>query len=278
MSTTRPLILITNDDGIQSPGIKHLWDALGNFAELAIVAPYSEKSGSGLSITWNRPLDIREFPWEDSTRAWSVNDGTPADCVKMALSVLMPKLPELIVSGVNSGSNAGRTILYSGTVGGVIEGALRGIPGIAFSFSDFDFPPLGVAQSYIASIVKHFLQHPIPSGSLINVNFPKQFEQGFQGIRMARQGRGYWMENPARRIHPGGNAYYWPGGRWSQFDEKPDSDISLLQQGYLTIAPIRIDDLTDSQLLQEHQEAIQQIEGNGSSPKKVEKKDLFSLE
>jgi 5'-nucleotidase len=257
---TRPLILITNDDGIQALGIKHLWHAISDFADMAIVAPFSEKSGSGLSITWAKPLDISEYPWEDSTPAWTVNDGTPADCVKMALSVLLTQRPHLIVSGVNRGSNAGRTVLYSGTVGGVIEGVMRNIPGIAFSFFDFAFPPLGTAKSYIAAIIKYFLESPLPSGSFANVNFPSRFEKhGIKGIRMARQGRGYWEENPDRRRHPGGSTYYWLGGQWSKHEENPDSDIALLREGYITVAPIHVGDLTDDRLMEKHQNSIQKI-------------------
>src|SRR5574338_1188667 len=128
-------ILITNDDGIKAPGIQHLWSALKDFATISIVAPKTEQSGVGLGITIRSALHIEEFAWEELDSCWSVT-GTPADCVKMALSVLLPSPPDLIVSGINRGTNAGRTVLYSGTIGGVIEGILRGIPGIAFSSFD----------------------------------------------------------------------------------------------------------------------------------------------
>ncbi len=272
---TRPFILITNDDGIQALGIKHLWHAIRDFADVAIVAPYSEKSGSSISFTWTKPLDISEYAWEDATPAWTVNDGTPADCVKMAMSVLLTRRPHLIVSGVNRGSNAGRTVLYSGTIGGVIEGVMRNIPGIAFSFSDTNFPALGTAKSTISAIVKHFLASPLPFGSFMNVNFPSKFEQGVKGIRMARQGRSYWIENPDKRRHPGGSTYYWLGGQWEKHEEATDSDIALLQQGYVTIAPIHVGDLTDQQLLQKHSDSIQQIVPCCKTD--VEEKDLFSL-
>jgi 5'-nucleotidase len=252
----RPFILITNDDGIQAPGIRHLWHAARDFADLAIVAPHTEKSGCGLSITWTKPLHIRESAWEDKTPAWSLN-GTPADCVKMAISVLLMKKPDLIISGVNNGSNAGRTIFYSGTVGGVIEGVLRNIPGIAFSFSDSSPPALGCVQPYIAAIIKHFLEFPLPVGSFLNVTFPTKCDQKIAGIRMARQGRGYWLENPDRRIHPEGSPYYWLGGQWAAHEELADSDVALLQQGFVTAVPISVRDLTDHEVLIKHQEKIQ---------------------
>src|SRR3989338_2220579 len=146
----RPFLLITNDDGISAPGIKHLWQAVHEFADVAIVAPHVEKSGCGLSITWAKPLRIQPFVWDGDTPAWSVN-GTPADCVKMACSVILEKRPQMVLSGVNRGSNAGRTVLYSGTIGGVIEGAYKNIPGIAFSFSDMNMPlpPLESTKKYI---------------------------------------------------------------------------------------------------------------------------------
>src|SRR6185369_1933354 len=112
----KPFLLLTNDDGINAPGIRHLWEAVHEFADVAIVAPGSEKSGCGLGITYTKPLHIQPIAWEKNTPAWFLN-GTPADCVKMALGVLLDKKPDMIISGVNKGSNAGRTVLYSGTVG-----------------------------------------------------------------------------------------------------------------------------------------------------------------
>ncbi|MBM3184535.1 MAG: 5'/3'-nucleotidase SurE, partial [Chlamydiae bacterium] len=168
---TRPFLLITNDDGIHAPGLRHLWESVRAFADVAIVAPIMEKSGCGMSITWGKPLRIQSVIWDNETSAWSLN-GTPADCVKMALSVLLDRPPQLIISGINRGSNAGRTVLYSGTVGGTIEGALKGIPGIAFSFSDEEVPPLSATQEYIFPLIQYFLEHPLPSETILNVNFP----------------------------------------------------------------------------------------------------------
>lgn len=247
----RPFFLLTNDDGINAPGLKHLWQALIDWADLAIVAPHSEKSGCGLSITWTKPLQIRQVPWDMGTSAWSIN-GTPADCVKMAMSVLLEKPPQLILSGVNRGSNAGRTVLYSGTVGGVIEGTLRNIPGIAFSFSDLDIPPLNLTKPYITSIIKHFLKHKLPQGTFINVTFPCDCHENMKGLRFAKQGKGYWIEEPDRRIHPEGIPYYWLGGKWCSFEEDPESDVALLEQGFVTAAPIQISQLTDLKLFEQH--------------------------
>jgi len=242
----RPFLLLTNDDGIFAPGLKHLWEALHEFADVAIVAPAAEKSGSGASITWTKPLVIQPVKWDKDTRAWSLT-GTPADCVKMAVSVLLDRKPDMVVSGINRGSNPGRTVLYSGTIGGVIEGALKQIPGIAFSFCDLETtPPTSVTKPYIFPLIQHFLKHPLPVGSILNVNFPLNCEQGIQGFRFAKQGRGYWRESPDLRTHPQGMPYYWLGGIWTrEKDEDPDSDIALLEQGYVTAVPIHVMELTD---------------------------------
>lgn len=239
----RPFLLITNDDGINAVGIKHLWQAVHEFADVAIIAPHTEKSGCGLSITWTKPLHIRPFPWEQNTPAWSLN-GTPADCVKMALAVLLERTPDMIISGINRGSNSGRTVLYSGTIGGVIEGALKGIPGIAFSFSDFQDPPLSTTKKYIFPIIQYFLKHPFPQGTLLNVNFPYKCKERIKGIKVAKQGKSYWKEAPDRRIHPEGDPYYWLGGAWGAVEEDPLSDVSLLDQGYIAVAPIHVGELT----------------------------------
>ncbi|MBS0624954.1 MAG: 5'/3'-nucleotidase SurE [Verrucomicrobia bacterium] len=249
--TQRPYLLITNDDGIHAPGLKHLWEAVHEHADLAIVAPTTERSGSGLSITWTRPLLIQSVAWEKGTPAWSVN-GTPADCVKMAFGMILKRRPDLVISGVNRGSNSGRTVLYSGTIGGIIEGVLKGVPGIAFSFTDFHVPPVSATKDYIFPLIRHMLKHPLPTGSFLNVNFPLNCQSGVKGFKLGKQGRGYWIEAPEERTHPEGTPYYWLGGRWCGFEEDPESDVAYLDQGYIAAAPIHVDDLTDRQAFQTH--------------------------
>ena len=249
----RPFLLITNDDGINAPGIKHLWQAVHPFADVAIVAPHTEKSGCGLGITWTKPLHIHPVPWELNTPTWSIN-GTPADCVKMALAVLLDRRPDMVISGVNRGSNSGRTVLYSGTVGGVIEGALKGIPGIAFSFSDFAPPPLSATQDYIFPLIQHFLANPLPAGTFLNVNFPYNCKDGVKGLKIARQGKSYWTESPDKRIHPEGVPYYWLGGVWGAVDEDPMSDVAYLSQGYVAAVPLHVGELTCNESFEKHKE------------------------
>jgi len=242
--STSPILLLTNDDGIHAPGLKHLWECVEGFSRPTIVAPHTEKSGSGLSITWTKPLKFHSVAWNSETTAWSLN-GTPADCVKMGCHTILKGEPQMILSGINRGSNAGRTVLYSGTIGAIIEGALKNIPGIAFSFCDFDPPPLSSFQPFMQPLIEHFLKNPLPPGTFLNVNFPPNCAQGVKGLRFAKQGRGYWVENPEERTHPEGLPYYWLGGKWSSFNEEPESDVALLTQGYITVVPIHIHQLTD---------------------------------
>jgi 5'-nucleotidase len=242
MSAKRPLILLVNDDGIEAPGIKHLWRGLRQVADLAIVAPSEERSGAGVGITPRRPLQLHRVDWEDSTPAWKVN-GTPADCVKLGLNAALPRLPDLIVSGINNGQNAGRNALYSGTVGGVIEGTMRGIQGLAVSVTCEPKSNFNIAEQNVAQLVAYLLEHPLPPGTLLNANFPSDVDQ-LQGIRFTRQGRSYWAESLAERRHPDGYPYYWLGGVHLDLEEEQESDIALLKQGYGTVTPLYVENLT----------------------------------
>ena len=241
----RPKILITNDDGIMAPGLKCLWECLqeADFADLIIVAPSGERSGTGVSITWDRPLLLKKVEWPFNTPAWSI-DGTPADCIKMATRVVLKGPIDLIVSGVNAGSNAGRNVLHSGTVGAVIEGVLRNIPGIAFSCENGSRPNYHVAQKYVLSIIEYVLQNPLETGSFLNVNFPEAAENLVKGFKYTRQGKGRWTEDPALHVETESGPSYWLGGKPEELDEQEDCDISYLRKGYLTAVPIHVHELT----------------------------------
>lgn len=250
----RPTILLTNDDGIYAPGIKHLWNGLKDRCDLYIVAPASEKSGVGLSVTLRDPIHITPVKWDENTPAWKVT-GTPADCVRMATHVLLEKCPDLIVSGINRGANSGRNILYSGTVGGVIDGSMKGIPGIAFSCEDFDAPNYEYFESDIISLVDYVLEHPLSKGTFLNVNFPSSYKSEHKGYRFARQGLGYYQGNPSQGRHPDGLAYYWMGGIRSEDEEEhEESDVHLLSQGYITVVPVCVKELTDLKTFSDRKE------------------------
>ena len=258
MKNSRPYLLLTNDDGIHAPGLRHLWEAIHEHADLAIVAPASEKSGSGVSITWTQPLHIQSIRWEKNTQAWSVS-GTPADCVKMALSALLDRKPDMVISGINQGSNSGRTVLYSGTIGGVIEAAYKNVPGIAFSFSDSEIPPLSVTQGYLFPLISHFLNNPLPRRSILNINFPYDCKKKINGFKMTTQGKGRWVEAPEKRVHPEGKPYYWLGGKWAPHEEEdPEGDVAWLEKGYITAVPINVGELTDHDAIFAHKERFEE--------------------
>ncbi len=257
---TKPVVLITNDDGISAPGIFHLWNAVKDHCDTYIVAPHSEKSGSGLATTMGKPLWIMPHKWHDQiTPAWCVN-GTPADCVKLGLSVILNDAqPDLILSGINKGSNAGRNVLYSGTIGGTIEGALRGIPGIAFSCENYQNTVYDPTEKYIFPIIKYFIENQPPHGTIINVTFPHNCHEIIAGIKLASQGKTYHMEQPDKRTNPSGYKYYWLGSKESTHDEDAASDIALLKQNYITAVPIHISQLTDHKMLQDHSSTFERI-------------------
>ena len=245
----KPKILLINDDGIEAVGLRSLYEALLPFAELSIVAPSEEQSGVGLSVTLRSPLRIDAVKWEKKTPAWKVN-GTPADCVRLALNLIFSEPPDLIVSGINKGSNAGRNVLYSGTVGGVIEGVHRGVPGLAVSCEEYFHPDYEATKPYIRSIVKCLLKTPLAKGSLLNVNFPAAGP--IQGLKLTRQGKRYVREKLDRRLHPEGNPYYWMGFSLSEHPEENESDISWLKKGFATAVPIHVDEMTDHSFLKAH--------------------------
>jgi 5'-nucleotidase len=250
----KPFILLVNDDGIEAPGLKHLWRGLQNMAELVIVAPTEERSGAGVGITPRRPLYIQPVAWENDTPAWRVN-GTPADCVKLGLCAALDRKPDLIVSGINNGQNAGRNAFYSGTVGAVIEGVMRGIPGLAMSITYQPKGDFSLAERHVGDLVHYLLEHPLPPGTLLNANFPSAGEvEKLAGIRFTRQGLGYWSEQLCERLHPDGYPYYWLGGVHREFDEPEESDIALLKQGYATVTPLFVENLTHHEEFQRRKE------------------------
>ncbi len=253
----KPNILITNDDGINALGIRHLWKALSAVANITIVAPLTERSGAGLSMTLTKPLQIQKVKWEDNTKAFRVSNGTPADCVKLALNNVLTQTPDLIVSGINHGSNSGRSIFYSGTVGAIMDGAFRGIPGIAFSCLRAEAQSFKAAEKYILSIVNYVLENPMSNGSFLNVNFPSTDE--IKGIKLARQGLGYWLDSPVERTHPEGHNYYWLGCKFTPAEQEHiDSDVHLLKEGYATAVPINLNETTDLEHFQKNRAAFEE--------------------
>jgi 5'-nucleotidase len=239
----RPLILVTNDDGITSRGIKELVEISKKIGEVIVVAPDSPQSGMGHAITIGEPLRLDPVNdlFED-VQAYTCS-GTPADCVKLAKHlVLKDKKPDLVVSGINHGSNTSVSVLYSGTMSAAIEAALEGIPAIGFSLCDYslqaDFSHI---LSYVEHIIRQALHNGIPDDTALNVNFPQKSKGKIKGVRVCRQARARWSEDFDHRRDPHGRSYYWMTGAFVNDDQGEDTDEYLLAEGYATIVPCAFD-------------------------------------
>lgn len=261
-------ILITNDDGVDSLGLYHLWSILKDHYKVSIVAPSYQRSGAGASLTFDKTLQYNRHPWpEDTTCCYRVS-GTPVDCVKTALSLILQEPIDMIVSGINHGSNAGRNALYSGTVGACIEGALRNIPSMAVScvgFHEFNFHE---AYRWLIPLVQWQFDHPLPKGCLLNINIPE--DAPCHGVRLCQQGRSYWVENPAKEREHEDDCHYQLGGKIAHFEEAEQSDIHALNEGWISAVPMYINDLTLAYYLHQHEnvfETIQPIAGDVKIPK-----------
>lgn len=258
MSDSLPHILITNDDGVHAPGLKHLWKALSPHAHVTVVAPAHEQSAVGLSTTIRNPLHIERVDWGNGCEnVWSVS-GTPADCVKLALNAVLKKRPDMVVSGINRGGNLGCTVLYSGTVAAAIESTLQDIPAVAFSSGNYINPDYITAERYIPSIIEHVRKHPLPLGTLLNVNFPECPPESIKGFKMTTQGKDWWKENPDKRLHPiEGSSYYWLAANIRTGDEEGDG--SWYREGYITAVPIHVANLTDINHLKSAQDHFERL-------------------
>lgn len=233
----RPLILVTNDDGIHAKGLQFLSEIAKDFGDVVVVAPDKPQSGMGHAITMTNPLRMKKVDI-DGVEAWSTS-GTPVDCVKLAVYEIMQHKPDLVLSGINHGSNSSINVIYSGTMSAAVEGAVEGIKSIGFSLLDHDenadFEP---AKPYLISIIKNVLQNPISSGACLNVNIPKG---ELKGIKICRQARGYWEDSFDVRKDPMGENYYWLKGDFVKLDKGEDTDIWALDNQYISVVPTQFD-------------------------------------
>ncbi len=234
-------ILLTNDDGIGAPGIQALWQALSQIAEVIVVAPDTERSATSQAITVHHPIRVDQYCIEKPPIcAWRVG-GTPTDCVKIAIEALMTDKPDIVVSGINLGSNLGTDVLYSGTVSAAIEGSLFGITSIAVSldtWQDADFSP---AANYTAELVKMLEHKKLPPGTLLNVNVPAIAAEQIAGIAITKLGVRQYANTFERRQDPRGRLYYWMGGELVDNDNDPDTDIVAVKRNKISITPIHFD-------------------------------------
>lgn len=239
----RPLILVCNDDGISAPGILALASALDGLGDIVVVAPLTEQSAVGHSITIRDPVRASGYPFRipsGSIPAWAV-EGTPADCVKLAIDKLLPRTPDLVVSGINQGPNAAVNTIYSGTVSAATEATIIGIPAIAFSYCRWtggDFEASGrIARTVSRRILERGLRH----GVLLNVNIPDCSFSSLKGIRITRQAASKWEESFSERKDPFNRSYYWLAGTFVNLDSGNDTDLSAIEEGFVSITPVQHD-------------------------------------
>lgn len=238
----RPLILVTNDDGYFAPGLKALIEMVHPFGDVLVVAPETGVSGMSHAITIKNPLRLTLLEKNNHLSYYKLN-GTPVDCVKMALNQIADRKPDILVSGINHGSNSSISVVYSGTMGGAIEGSLNNIPSIGFSLCshrmDADF---SLVQKYGLSIFKDVLENKLPANSCLNVNFPVVKEADFRGIKVCRQAHGVWKEEYERRVDPHGGEYFWLTGNFANHENgSTDTDEWALDHNYASIVPVRTD-------------------------------------
>ncbi|MEM6298150.1 MAG: 5'/3'-nucleotidase SurE [Bacteroidota bacterium] len=250
----KPLILVSNDDGITAKGIRVLVEEVHKLgAEVIVVAPDKPQSGMGHAISIHGPIRLRESPLFDDlgVKAYECS-GTPADCVKLAKNhVLLNRTPDLVVSGVNHGSNSSISILYSGTMSAAIEGAIEGLPAIGFSLCE-DGPDADFSHTreYIHKITAQVLKTSLPKGIALNVNFPIKQEEEIKGIKVCRQARAKWQEDFDERFDPYGRQYFWLVGEFVNMDKGEDTDVQALEENYVSVVP-SLFDLTAHQTISE---------------------------
>ncbi|SHG47335.1 5'/3'-nucleotidase SurE [Flagellimonas flava] len=239
----KPLILVTNDDGITAPGLRSLIRIMKEIGEVVVVAPDSPQSGMGHAITIDSTLYSKQVvidQKEGAPREYSCS-GTPADCVKLGLQEILDRKPDICVSGINHGSNSSINVIYSGTMSAAIEAGIEGIPAIGFSLCDYSWEAnFDHAKNSVKKIVVEALNHGIPRGTVLNVNIPKTKEQP-KGIKVCRQARANWKEQFDKRTSPTGKDYYWLTGEFELLDKGEDTDEWALSQGYVSVVPTQFD-------------------------------------
>jgi 5'-nucleotidase len=235
-------ILITNDDGIRAKGLRTLIEIARPFGNITVVAPQDPMSGMGHAITVSRPLRLSLLRKEQKYQEY-VCVGTPVDCVKMGLKVVLENQKvDLLLSGINHGSNASSNVIYSGTMGAAIEGSMEGIKSVGFSLLDYDHDAdFTQSADFIQKIIADVIETRIPKGISLNVNIPIAKKEDIKGIKMCTQADAYWVEEYIARKDPWNGDYYWLAGEFVSGEVAPDSDIHALNQNYISIVPVQYD-------------------------------------
>jgi len=240
MKNKKPLILISNDDGYFSKGLRVLVETLTGLGEIVVMAPDGPRSGASASITSELPVRYYKVKEEEDLTVYKCT-GTPVDCIKLALFELLPRCPDLVIGGINHGDNSAVNVHYSGTMGVVIEGCLKGVPAIGYSLcdhdADADFNPM---LPYVRRIAEQVLANGLPEGTCLNVNVPKTSE--LKGVRICRQTDASWGGEWVRGQHPKGGEYFWLTGKFTNNEpEMEETDRWALEHGYVAVTPIQID-------------------------------------
>ena len=238
----RPLILVSNDDGVNAKGLKNLIEVVKPYGDILVVAPEVSESGMSHAISFKNPIRLTKIKEYDNVQIYSCS-GTPVDCVKLALNQIVARKPDFLVSGINHGSNASISVVYSGTMGATIEGCLNGIPSIGFSILshslDADF---ALARKFSQQIFEKVLKQGLPKGVCLNVNFPIIDIDDLRGFKVCRQARGVWKEEFDKRIDPNNRDYYWLTGSFNNFEpDAEDTDEWALNNNYASIVPVKVD-------------------------------------
>ena len=243
----KPLILITNDDSIEAKGLRHLVDCVRTMGDIYVVAPNQPHSGQSSAFTVNAPLRIIEHPDYNDAVMRSVT-GTPVDCVKLAMHHVLPRRPDIILSGINHGSNAGNSIIYSGTMGAALEGCMLGIPSVGYSLLHHSLKAdFSECTPYITDITGRVLAEGLPDGVCLNVNFPAGCTP--EGVKVVRAARGHWTEEYGDYTSPHGRPFYWLTGKFHNDEPgNPDTDEYWLARNYGTVVPIRPDQTAADQI------------------------------
>ena len=241
MKKSKPLILITNDDGITAPGIRSLVETMKTIGDVVVVAPDSVQSGMGHAITLNTLIRIDKVEIHGESLGYQCS-GTPVDCVKIAVHRIMHRKPDLLVSGINHGSNSSINVIYSGTMSAAMEGSIEGIPSIGFSLCNSTHEADFTAAAHFAKrIANNVLNHGLPEGSLLNVNIPYYPLDEIKGIKICRQATAKWEEVFEERIDPSNRKYYWLTGKFKNYDHGEDTDEWALANKYVSVVPVQFD-------------------------------------
>ena len=242
MSTNRPLILISNDDGITAPGILATVEVMKKLGNVVVVAPDSPQSGMGHAITINKPLRlVKNNQFGPEVESYHCS-GTPADCVKIAVDKVLHRKPDLLVSGVNHGSNSSINVIYSGTMSAAMEGAIEGITAIGFSLTDFSWDAdFTATKVFMEKITKNVIQNGLPTDTLLSVNIPNIPLEDIKGVKVCRQAKAKWVEEFDQRRDPYGRDYYWLTGKFTNMDKGEDTDEWALANGFVSMVPVQFD-------------------------------------